>query len=138
MLYSITDESIVVMATTRAGKTGYPFAEPRTDIFTIDPGTGRKRLLFSDANAKFLLLPGGSGAQIVVGGGRIFAGGCRLSGQYLLHDSQYSPTGNRGAVYLDSFDNPSTSQEKPRESFRCAWMAVRTRFISHLPPARLY
>jgi hypothetical protein len=72
VLYSITDQSLVVLATNRASRAGYPVREPRTDIFATDPETGRKRLVFSDANAALLLLPWKSGGSIVAGGKRIF------------------------------------------------------------------
>jgi hypothetical protein len=73
VLYSITDESIVALATNRASRVGFPVAESRTDIFAIDPETGKKRLVFSDANAGFLLLAGKGVAYIVSGGTSIFA-----------------------------------------------------------------
>ena len=46
----------------------------KTDIFAVDPETGKQRLVFSDAHSEFLLLPG-SDAQIDVlaGGPRIFS-----------------------------------------------------------------
>jgi hypothetical protein len=43
----------------------------KTQIFTVDPETGKQRLVFSDANAPFFLLTG----AIVAAGGRIFAEG---------------------------------------------------------------
>src|SRR5579872_4868613 len=43
----------------------------KTEIFAVDPGTGKQRLVFSDANAPFFLLTG----AIVSAGGRIFADG---------------------------------------------------------------
>jgi hypothetical protein len=74
VLYSITDKSVVVVATNRASKSEYAVPESKTDIFAIDPETGKKRLVFSDANAGFVLLqPGNGRGGIVAGGGRIFA-----------------------------------------------------------------
>jgi hypothetical protein len=43
----------------------------KTEIFAVDPETGKQRLVFSDANAPFFLLTG----AIVAAGGRIFAEG---------------------------------------------------------------
>ena len=70
VLYSITDNSVLYPATNRPVKVSIP--ESRTDIFTIDTETGKKRLLFSDASAKFFLVPAARGG-IAAGGGRIFA-----------------------------------------------------------------
>jgi hypothetical protein len=41
----------------------------KTEIFAVDPETGKQRLVFSDANAPFFLLTG----AIAAAGGRIFA-----------------------------------------------------------------
>jgi hypothetical protein len=43
----------------------------KTEIFAVDPETGKQRLVFSDANSPFFLLTG----AIAVAGGRIFADG---------------------------------------------------------------
>ena len=43
----------------------------KTEIFAVDPETGKQRLVFSDANTPFFLLTG----AIVSTGGRIFADG---------------------------------------------------------------
>jgi hypothetical protein len=43
----------------------------KTEIFAVDPETGKQRLLFSDAKSAFFLLTG----AIAAGGGRIFADG---------------------------------------------------------------
>jgi hypothetical protein len=43
----------------------------KTEIFAVDPETGKQRLVFSDANAPFFLLTG----AIAAAGGRIFADG---------------------------------------------------------------
>jgi hypothetical protein len=45
----------------------------KTEIFAVDPDTGKQRLVFSDANAPFFLLTG----AIVSTGGRIFADGIK-------------------------------------------------------------
>jgi prepilin-type processing-associated H-X9-DG protein len=44
---------------------------PKTEIFAVDPKTGRQRLVFSDANAPFFMLTG----AIAAARGRIFAEG---------------------------------------------------------------
>jgi hypothetical protein len=73
VLYSVTDNSVSYPATNRPVKVSIP--ESKTDIVAIDPETGGKRLVFSDANATFLLLPGGTlgTGGIVAAGERIFA-----------------------------------------------------------------
>jgi hypothetical protein len=72
VLYSITDNSVLYPATNRPVSVSIP--ESKTDIFAIDPETGKKRLVFSDSNATFLLVPTGRGrGGIVAAGGRIFA-----------------------------------------------------------------
>jgi hypothetical protein len=72
VLYSMTENSIQYPATNRPVRVLIP--ESKTEIFAIDPETGGKRLIFSDGNATFMLVPtsGGRGG-IVAGGGRIFA-----------------------------------------------------------------
>jgi hypothetical protein len=98
VLYSISDRSITVSATNRASRTGYPVAEPKTDIFAIDPATGSKRLVFSDANASFFLVQAGSArGGVVAGGGRIFAFG--VDRQTAANDHRAA-----GAIYELSTD----------------------------------
>jgi len=72
VLYSITDQSVAYPATNRPVKAS--IAEYKTEIFAVNPETGSKRLAFSDANAGFLLLPGGAlKGGIVAAGASIFA-----------------------------------------------------------------
>jgi hypothetical protein len=98
VLYSVTDESITVLATNRASRKGYPVAETKTDIFALDPESGKKRLVFSDANTDFVLLQGGPlGRSIIAGGTRIFA--FAVDRQTLANDPR-SP----GALYELSTD----------------------------------
>lgn len=69
VLYSITTSeahSVIPVTKTQVFK---------TEIFAVDPDTGKQRLIFSDANAPFFLLPGGLRGGIVAAGGRIFAEG---------------------------------------------------------------
>jgi hypothetical protein len=72
VLYSVTDQSIVYPATNRPVRVSV--AEDKTDVFAIDPETGKKRLVFSDASAELMLLPGGRTPQgLVAARGRIFS-----------------------------------------------------------------
>jgi len=72
VLYSVTDQSVMVAATNRPVSVSMP--EPKTEIFAMNPETGEKRLVFSDANARIFLFRADSGrAGIVAAGGRIFA-----------------------------------------------------------------
>jgi hypothetical protein len=72
VLYSISDKSVLYPATNRP--VSVSVLEYKTDIFAADPETGSKRLVFSDANADFLLLQGGMlGRAIIPGGRKIFA-----------------------------------------------------------------
>lgn len=72
VLYSITDQSITYPVTNRLVSGSIP--EYKTDIFAIDSETGKKRLIFSDANAEFMLLPGGT----TLGRGGVAAAGARI------------------------------------------------------------
>ena len=72
VLYSITDQSVIYPATNRLVRVS--IAEYKTDIFAVDPETGKQRKLFSDANAEFVLSAGGTlQGGIVAAGGRIFS-----------------------------------------------------------------
>jgi len=72
--YSRAGESLLYCV--RTGEMKESQVLPRTDIFAVNPETGKQRLAFSDARSEFLLLPG-SDAQVdvVAAGGRIFARG---------------------------------------------------------------
>jgi hypothetical protein len=72
VLYSVTEQSVAYPTTNRPVTVSV--AEDKTDVFAIDPETGKKRLVFSDANAEFMLLPGGRTPRgMVAAGGRIFS-----------------------------------------------------------------
>jgi len=72
VLYSVTEQSVVYAASNRP--VGLSIAEDRTDVFAVDPETGKPRLVFSDANAEIMLMPGGRTPRgIVAAGGRIFS-----------------------------------------------------------------
>ena len=62
-------ESVVYAITPREAQPGGPVL--KTEIFAVDPKTGKQRLVFSDANAPFFMLTG----AIVAAGRRIFAEG---------------------------------------------------------------
>src|ERR1700732_3922187 len=94
VLYSITDKSITVLATNRASRMGSPVAESRTDVFAFDPETGKKRLVFSDANADFLI--SGERGDIIVGGKKMFA--------FAVDRQSYANQSGPGALYELSTD----------------------------------
>jgi len=67
-------ESVVYAITTSETQPGAAVSKMlvfKTEIFGVDPDTGKQRLVFSDAKAPFFLLTG----AIVAAGGRIFAEG---------------------------------------------------------------
>lgn len=72
-------ESVLYSITTSEAHARIPVVKTqvfKTEIFAADPDTGKQRLVFSDANAPFFLLPGGRlRGGIVAAGGRIFAEG---------------------------------------------------------------
>jgi len=101
VLYSITDNSVLYPATNRPVNVSIP--ESKTDIFTIDTETGKKRLLFSDAGAKFFLVPAAKGG-IAAGGGRIFA--VAVDRQDAANDPR-----SAGAVYELSTDGSGKARK---------------------------
>lgn len=66
-------ESVVYVMTVSGAQAGAPASKTpfKTEIFAVDPDTGKQRLVFSDAKAPFFVLTG----AIVAAGGRIFAEG---------------------------------------------------------------
>jgi hypothetical protein len=75
---------------TNAAQSGISVSKTRafqTEIFAVDPETGKQRLVFSDANAAFFLLTG----AIVAAGARVFAEGIERKGV---------PTLEAGIAYL--------------------------------------
>ena len=66
-------ESVVYARTVTETQPDGPVSQTpfKTEIFAVDPETGKQRLVFSDANAPFFLLTG----AIVAAGGKIFAEG---------------------------------------------------------------
>jgi hypothetical protein len=67
-------ESLVYAVST--GETKPSQLLPKTEIFIVDSESGKHRLVFSDANTEFLLLPGSDvQSDIVAAGGRVFSRG---------------------------------------------------------------
>jgi len=67
-------ESVVYAIGTSAAQPGASVSTTqvfKTEVFAVDPQTGKQRLVFSDANTSFFLLTG----AIAAAGGRIFADG---------------------------------------------------------------
>jgi hypothetical protein len=94
-------QSLLYSVTTSEANSGIPFYKTqvfKTEIFAVDPQTGKQRLIFSDANFPFFLLPGG-GMQggIVAAGGKIFAEGI-LPVETLAHTPHFDP-GAPAAIY---------------------------------------
>lgn len=112
VLYWVTDQSIVYPVTNRLVKAST--TEGKTDIFAIDPETGKKRLVFSDANAEFMLLPGGRFPRgIVAAGGRIFsvaidrrAWANNVGGQQAVYELSTDESGKARKVFdIGNFSN---------------------------------
>jgi hypothetical protein len=94
-------QSVLYSVTTSEGDSGIPVYKTqvfKTEIFAVDPETGKQRLVFSDANSPFFLMPGG-GMQggIVAAGGKIFAEGI-LPVQTAAHTPHFDP-GAPAAIY---------------------------------------
>jgi hypothetical protein len=82
-------ESVVYSVTTgdtRSGIAADKTQFSKTEIFAVDPETGKPRLVFSDADSALVLMPGGGQRRGASGaaGGRIFAEGASL-GQTTAH-----------------------------------------------------
>ena len=92
VLYSISDKSVLYPATNRPVSVSIP--EYKTDIFAMDSETGKKRLVFSDANADFLI--SGEGGDIIAGGRRMFA--------FAVDRQSYANQSGPGALYELSTD----------------------------------
>jgi WD40 repeat protein len=117
VLYSVTERSVAYPATNRPVKVSV--AEDKTDVFAIDPETGKTRLVFSDANAEFMLLPGGRTQRgMVAAGGRIFSvavdrqGWANNGGRKSVYELSTDGSGKARRVfniesYGDLFVNPS-------------------------------
>jgi len=100
--------------TTREARSGAPIDKTqlsKTEIFAVDPETGKQRLVFSDANAPFLLMPGGGGfpGGIFAAGGKIFAEGV-VPVQTLAH-TPYLDLGAPAAIYELSTDGSGQARK---------------------------
>jgi hypothetical protein len=103
-LYSIT---------TSEAHSGIPVIKTqlfKTEIFAVDPETGKQRLVFLDANAPFVLMPGGGlTGGIVAAGGRIFAEGIEPT-----HTAAGTPAfdpGRPAAIYELSTDGSGKARK---------------------------
>jgi hypothetical protein len=106
-------QSVLYSVTTSETDSGIPANKTqvfKTEIFAVDPETGKQRLVFSDANSPFLLMPGG-GMQggIVAAGGKIFAEGI-LPVQTLAHTPTFDP-GAPAAIYEVSTDGSGQARK---------------------------
>jgi len=100
-------QSVLYSVTTREANSGTPIYKTqvfKTEIFAVDPESGKQRLVFSDANSPFFLMPGGGMQQggIVAAGGKIFAEGI-LAVRTLAHTPYFNPSAP-AAIYELSTD----------------------------------
>jgi hypothetical protein len=102
-------QSVLYSVTTSEAGSGVPVYKSqvfKTEIFAVDPETGKQRLVFSDANSPFFLLHDG---DIVAAGGKIFAEGI-LAVQNLAHTPVFNPSGS-AAIYELSSDGSGQARE---------------------------
>ena len=95
VLYSVTENTVLYPATNRPVPVSV--TESKTEIFALDLETGKKRLVFSDGNARLQLSAFRGGKSIIAGGRRIFAVG--VDRQDLANDPRTA-----GALYELSTD----------------------------------
>jgi hypothetical protein len=98
-------QSVLYSVTTSESDSGIPVYKTqvfKTEIFAVDPETGKQRLVFSDANSPFFLMPGGGmKGGIVTAGGRIFAEGI-LPVQTAAHTPHFDPAAPAAIYELSS------------------------------------
>jgi hypothetical protein len=102
-------QSVLYSVTTSEVGSGIPVYKSqvfKTEVFAVDPETGKQRLIFSDANSPFFLLRGG---DIVAAGGKIFAEGI-LAVQNLAHTPVFNPSGS-AAIYELSSDGSGQARQ---------------------------
>jgi hypothetical protein len=102
-------QSVLYSVTTREADSGVPVYKTqvfKTEIFAVDPETGKQRLVFSDANSPFFLMHGGA---IVAAGGKIFAEGI-LAVQTLAHTPYFDPSAS-AAIYELSSDGSDQARK---------------------------
>jgi hypothetical protein len=107
-------QSVLYSVTTREARSGAPIDKTqlsKTEIFAVDPETGKQRLVFSDANVPFLLMPGGGGMPggIFAAGGKIFAEGI-VPVQTLAHTPYLDPSAP-AAIYELSTDGSGQARK---------------------------
>jgi len=107
-------QSVLYSVTTREARSGAPIDKTqlsKTEIFAVNPETGKQRLVFSDANVPFLLMPGGGGMPggIFAAGGKIFAEGI-VPVQTLAH-TPYLDTSASAAIYELSTDGSGQARK---------------------------
>jgi hypothetical protein len=95
VLYSVTENTVLYPATNRPVPVSV--TESKTEIFALDLETGKKRLVFSDGNARLQLSAFRGGKSIVAAGRRIFA--VAVDRQDLANDPRTA-----GALYELSTD----------------------------------
>ncbi|HUJ83947.1 MAG TPA: hypothetical protein VLW83_18840 [Candidatus Acidoferrales bacterium] len=108
-----SSQSVLYSVTTSEADSGIPVYKTqlsKTEIFAVDPETGKQRLVFSDANSPFFLMPGG-GMQggIAAAGGKIFAEGI-LAVQTLAHTPYFDPSAP-AAIYELSTDGSGKARK---------------------------
>lgn len=102
-------QSVLYSVTTSEVDSGIPVYKTqlsKTEIFAVDPETGKQRLVFSDANSPFFLMRGG---DIVAAGGKIFAEGI-LAVQTLAHTPYFDPSAP-AAIYELSSDGSGQARK---------------------------
>ncbi len=106
-------DSVLYSVTTSDAGTIIPVTKTqlsKTEIFAVDLETGKQRLVFSDANAHFILLPGGSRrGGIVAERGRIFAEGTDPV-QSAAHTPKFDPSAP-AAMYELSTDGSGQARK---------------------------
>ncbi|HVP35231.1 MAG TPA: hypothetical protein VMT09_16515, partial [Steroidobacteraceae bacterium] len=108
-------ESVVYSVTTRNTQSGITTDKTqlsKTEIFAVDPETGKQRLVFSDADSPFSLMPGGGQRTGASGAadGRIFAEGVLVMQTPMRHTLYFDP-GAAPAIYELSTDGSGQARK---------------------------
>jgi hypothetical protein len=101
-------QSVLYSVTTSEADSGIPIYKTqvfKTEIFAVDPETGKQRLVFSDASSPFFLMKGG----IAAAGGRVFAAGI-LPVETAAHTPHFDPAAP-AAIYELSMDGSGQSRK---------------------------
>jgi len=106
-------DSVLYSVTTSESHSGIPVVKTqvfKTEIFAVDAETGKQRLVFSDANVSFFLMPGGRlRGGIVAAGGKIFAEGIEPV-QSAAHTPKFDPAAP-AAIYELSTDGSGQARK---------------------------